>query len=129
MKPFLLAIFFIGLLTQFSLNSNAQDSHKMYRIAKIKVDARQLDKYTTALKEQMNAAIQLEPGVLSYNVVADKKDATQITILEVYASPEAYQSHIVTPHFKKYKETVKDMVLSLELIDAELVARVQKEHY
>jgi len=43
-------------------------------------------------------------------------------------SPEAYQSHIVTPHFKKYKETVKDMVLSLELIDAELVARVQKEH-
>ena len=129
MKPFLLATFFIGLLTQFSLNSNAQDGNKMYRIAKIKVDARQLDKYTTALKEQMNAAIQLEPGVLSYNVVADKKDATQITILEVYASPEAYQSHIVTPHFKKYKETVKDMVLSLELIDTELVARVQKEHY
>lgn len=129
MKPFLLATFFIGLLTQISLNSNAQDSNKMYRIAKIKVDASQLDKYTSALKEQMNAAIQLEPGVLSYNVVADKKDATQITILEVYASPEAYQSHIVTPHFKKYKETVKDMVLSLELIDAELVARVQKEHY
>jgi quinol monooxygenase YgiN len=100
----------------------------MYRIAKIKIDPAQLAKYTLALKEQMNTAIKLEPGVLSYNVVADKKDATQITILEEYASLEAYQSHIVTPHFKKYKETVKDMVLSLELIDATLVARVQKKH-
>ena len=77
----------------------------------------------------MNAAIQLEPGVLSYTVVADKKDANSITIFEVYASLEAYQSHIATPHFKKYKETVKDMVLSLELIDTELVARVQKADY
>lgn len=129
MKTLLLSTFFIGLLTLIGLHSNAQDSNKMYRIAKIKIDPTQLAKYTLALKEQMNTAIKLEPGVLSYNVVADKKDATQITILEVYASPEAYQSHIATPHFKKYKETVKNMVLSLELIDTELVARVQKEHY
>jgi quinol monooxygenase YgiN len=129
MKTLLLSTFFIGLLTLIGLHSNAQDSNRMYRIAKIKIDPTQLAKYTLALKEQMNTAIKLEPGVLSYNVVADKKDATQITILEVYASPEAYQSHIATPHFKKYKETVKNMVLSLELIDTELVARVQKEHY
>lgn len=101
----------------------------MYRIAKIKVDAGQLDKYTSALKEQMNAAIKSEPGVLSYTAVADKKDAALITILEVYANPEAYQSHILTPHFKKYKETVKDMVLSLELMDLEFVARAKKADY
>ena len=77
----------------------------------------------------MNAAIKLEPGVLSYTAVADKKDATLITIFEVYASVEAYQSHIIAPHFKKYKETVKDMVLSLELIDTELVARAQKDNF
>lgn len=129
MKRILLSTLFIGLLILISSNSNAQDSNKMYRIAKIKLVASQLDKYTAALKEQMNTAIKLEPGVLSYNVVADKKDATQITILEAYASVEAYQSHILTAHFKKYKETVKDMVLSLELIDTELVARVHKEGY
>ena len=69
----------------------------------------------------MNAAIKLEPGVLSYTAVADKKEPTSITIFEVYASLDAYQSHILTPHFKKYKETVRDMVLSLELIDTDLV--------
>ena len=101
----------------------------MYRIAKIKVDINQLENYKIALKEQMNTAIKVEPGVLSYTVVADKKDITLITILEVYANLEAYQSHILTPHFKKYKDTVKDMVLSLELIDTELIERVHKDDF
>jgi len=101
----------------------------MYRIAKIKVDIDQLEKYKVALKEQMNTAIKLEPGVLSYTVVADKKDLSLITIIEVYANLEAYQSHILTPHFKKYKDTVKDMVLSLELIDTELIERVHKDDF
>lgn len=118
-----------GILVTIAFTSNAQSSNRMYRIAKIKVDANQLSAYKVALQEQMNAAIKLEPGVLSYTAVADKKDATQITILEVYASQEAYQSHILTPHFKKYKESVKDMVLALELIDTELVVSAKKDSY
>ena len=101
----------------------------MYRIAKIKVDGNQLEQYKVALKEQMNTAIKVELGVLSYTVVADKKDSSLITIMEVYANLDAYQSHILTPHFKKYKDTVKDMVLSLELIDTELIERVHKSDY
>lgn len=126
MKRMIRSTLFLGLLILINTNSNAQDKNKMYRIAKIKVDASQLDKYTFALKEQMNAAIKLESGVLSYTAVADKKDPTLITILEVYANLEAYQSHILTPHFKKYKETVKDMVLSLELTDVDLVSAAKK---
>ena len=129
MKRILLTTIFLSIFNFLSLTATAQVNTKMHRIAKIKVDANQLERYQVALKEQMNAAIQFEPGVLSYTVVADKKDASSITIFEVYASLEAYKSHIATPHFKKYKETVKDMVLSLELIDTELVARVQKADY
>ncbi len=119
----------IFMLTLTSIQLKAQNSNKMYRIAKIKVDANQLDKYKSALQEQMETAIKLETGVLSYTAVADKKDASAITIFEVYANLDAYQSHILTPHFKKYKETVKDMVLSLELIDTDLVVRAKKSDY
>lgn len=119
----------IGILSIFSLTTKAQNSNTMYRIAKIKVEINQLDKYKAALKEQMDAAIKLEPGVLSYTVVADKKDATSITIFEVYANQEAYQLHIIAPHFKKYKETVKEMVLALELIDTDLIVRAKKADY
>ncbi len=102
---------------------------KMYRIANIKVDGNQLEAYKLALQEQMNAAINLEPGVLAYTAVSDKKDPTRITIFEVYASQAAYQAHTLAPHFKKYKDSVKDMVLSLELIDTDLVIRAEKADY
>lgn len=122
-------VLILGIFILFTVDLKAQNSSTMYRIAKIKVDKNQLEKYKAALQEQMNAAIKLEPGVLSYTALADKKDVTSITIFEVYASLEAYQSHIVTQHFKKYKETVKDMVLSLELIDTELVEKAKKSDY
>ncbi len=128
-KYFLQACLIMIGLASFNLQSKGQDAKRIYRIAKIKVDPKQLGKYKLALQEQMNAAIKLESGVLSYTAVADKKDTSLITILEVYANTEAYQSHILTPHFKKYKEAVKDMVLSLELIDTELVVSAKKKDF
>ena len=119
----------LGMVMLNTLESKAQNSNYMHRIAKIKVDSSQLENYKLALQEQMNTAIQLEPGVLSYTVVADKKDPSAITIFEAYANQEAYQSHIATPHFKKYTETVKNMVTSLELIDTDLLARVHQKEY
>ena len=120
---FLLAFLFAVYSSE---NAMAQDSNRMFRIAKIKVDPVQLEKYKLALREQMNAAIQNEPGVLSYYAVADKKDPSSITIFEIYADTAAYNAHILTPHFRKYKETVKDMVKSLELVDVSLVAAAKK---
>lgn len=129
MNRIIITALFLNIFILFCSNTNAQDKNNMYRIAKIKVDLNQLEQYKLALKEQMNTAIKLEPGVLSYTVVADKNDISSITIMEVYANLEAYQSHILTPHFKKYKDSVKNIVLSLELIDTELIERVHKSEY
>lgn len=128
-KQILIAILLCIVFIFSESQSKAQDSNRMYRIAKIKVDTKQLAVYTSLLQEQMTTAIKLEPGVLSYTAVADKKDPTSITILEVYASNEAYQSHILTPHFKKYKDAVKDMVMALELIDTHLVCSAKKDKF
>lgn len=129
MRKYIFQVFvIIGILTIISIESIGQDS-KIYRIAKIKVDYSQLENYKAALQEQMNAAIKSEPGVLSYNAVSDKKDATLITIFEVYENNEAYQSHVLTRHFKKYKEAVKNMVLSLELIDVDLIVSAKKSSF
>jgi quinol monooxygenase YgiN len=63
---------------------------------------------------------------LTYDAVADKTSPTDITILEIYADTAAYEAHITTAHFKKYKETVKDMVKSLELVDVNLIGSAKK---
>ncbi len=98
----------------------------MVRLAKITVDPAQINQYNTALKEQMKTAVGVEPGVLTYYAVADKSDPTRITILEIYADTAAYKKHIETPHFKKYKATVQNMVKSLELVDVDLIGKAVK---
>lgn len=120
-------LFIIVFFLSFNSTAMAQEKTQMVRFAKLKIDPQQLDKYNIALKEQMYAAIKLEPGVLSYTAVADKKDPSNITILEIYADTSAYQSHIETVHFKKYKETVKDMVQHLELVDLSIIGSAKKE--
>jgi quinol monooxygenase YgiN len=105
----------------------AQVKSQMVRLAKIKVDPLQLVQYNAALKEQMSTAIRMEAGVLTYYAVSDKSDPSSITILEIYADTAAYKMHIETSHFKKYKETVKDMVKSLELVDVNLIGFARKQ--
>lgn len=117
----------LGVLFVFIINAKAMAQDKrIYRIAKIKVDPAQLLNYNAALKEQMNTAISIEPGVLSYYAVADKNNPSYITIFEIYADSAAYKAHIETAHFKKYKEAVKDMVKSLELEDVDLIGYARK---
>ena len=72
---------------------------------------------TTLFYRRIEASLRLEPGVLALYAVAAKEAPGQVTILEIYADRAAYESHITTPHFRKYKEGTLDMVLSLELVD------------
>jgi hypothetical protein len=124
-KKGLLSILCTTAILFISCKTFSQDSNKIYRVAKIKVDSTQLNSYLIALKEQMNEAIRLEPGVLSYHALSEKVNPCSITIFETYADSSAYKMHINTRHFRKYKETVKNMVLFLELVDMNQLFRIE----
>jgi len=125
-RSFVLCITLLILTFAFCKKAMTQETNQMVRLAKIKVDPAQLEKYNAALKEQMSTAIRVEPGVLTYYAVADKSDPSSITILEIYADTAAYNFHVTTPHFRRYKETVKDMVKSLQLVDVTLIGSAKK---
>ena len=115
------------ILSAFASGSFTPADDQMVRIAKITIDPARLTEFKAVLKESMETAVGKEPGVLSYHAVSDKKNPTKITILEVYANVEAYESHIQTPHFQKYKSATSDMVKSLELVDVDVIGFVTKE--
>jgi len=92
------------------------EKDQLVRLAKLVIDSTQLDAYNAILKEGMEAAVRLEPGVLTLYAVAEKENPTHITILEIYASQDAYEAHLKTPHFLKYKNGTMAMVKSLELV-------------
>ena len=69
------------------------------------------------LKEEIKASMRLEPGVLTLYATAEKDAPHHVTILEIYADRAAYESHLQTPHFQKYKQGTLEMVQQLELVD------------
>jgi quinol monooxygenase YgiN len=94
----------------------AQATKEPYvRVAEIEIDPAQLEAYTTAIKEQVEAALRLEPGVLALYSVADQENPAHVTVFEIYADAAAYKAHLETAHFKHYKITTQDMVKSLKL--------------
>ena len=96
----------------------AQEKKQIVRLAKLVIDSTQLESYKSILKEGIETAVRIEPGVLTLYAVSEKAKPTHITILEIYADEEAYQAHLKTPHFIKYKTSTKDMVKSLELVES-----------
>lgn len=98
-------------------NVSAQSKEIMIRISEIEIDSNYLNEYNTILKEESRASVQLEPGVIAIYPMYQKANPTQIRILEIYANREAYEAHLKTPHFQKYKTTTLKMVKSLKLID------------
>jgi quinol monooxygenase YgiN len=128
-KPNLLIILTVCMLSTLpSGTASAQTDQRYMRIARIVVDSAQLENYRAALREGIETAVRVEPGVLSLYAVYDKAAPTHVTVFEIYADEAAYHSHIETPHFKKYKNTTKDMVKSLELIDVTPIALAAKQH-
>jgi 4-carboxymuconolactone decarboxylase len=100
----------------WSAKPQAQKPQKV-RLARIVVDSTRLASYKALLKEGVEAAMRKEPGVLSLYAVFEKKKPNHLTILEVYADEAAYQAHLKTPHFLKYKNGTLGMVQELELVD------------
>ena len=97
----------------------APATNNLVRLSKITVDPARLDAYNALLKEEIEASMRLEPGVLTLYATAEKDAPHKITILEIYADRTAYENHLKTPHFQKYKQGTLPMVKELELVDTD----------
>lgn len=87
------------------------------RLSKIEVYPEFLDEYIKYATEVGEISLRTEPGVLTMYAVGEKENPCKITILETYASRKAYDKHIASAHFRKYKQGTLHMVKSLVLSD------------
>ena len=87
------------------------------RLSRIEVDPAQLPEYLALVTECGRESMAKEPGVYMMYSMQEKAHPERITILEIYADRAAYDHHIQTPHFQKYKQTTLKMVKQLDLLD------------
>lgn len=91
----------------------------MVRLAEIEIYPKYLEEYKVILQQESRASVQVEPGVISIFPMYEKENPTQLRLLEIYADRQAYEQHLKTPHFQKYKTSTLKMVKSLKLVEME----------
>jgi quinol monooxygenase YgiN len=99
--------------------SAQKPTNPLVRLAELEIVPAQLDAYKAALHEEIETSIRVEPGVLTLYAVTVKGQPNQVRLFEMYASPDAYQAHLQSEHFKKYKSVTATMVKSLRLVETE----------
>ena len=104
-----------ALLPGLMIAANGFAQGVIVRIAEIEVYPQYLEEYLTFANEVDRLSIEREPGVICLYPMQSAEDSCQIRILEIYASEEAYQQHLKTDHFLKYKQGTLHMVKSLKL--------------
>ena len=109
-------LLFTAVMLVLSLTAAAQENQTMIvRLAEIEVYPQHLKEYLEAANEVDRLSVEREPGVVCLFPMQSAEDSTKIRILEIYASEEAYQQHLKTDHFQKYKQGTLHMVKDLKL--------------
>lgn len=96
---------------------DAMTADGIVRLSRIEVYPQYLDEYMKYAVEVGEISMRTEPGVLTMYAVSEKDNPCNVTILETYASRKAYEKHIASAHFQKYKQGTLRMVKSLDLVD------------
>ncbi len=95
--------------------------HSIVRLAELEIDPAQVEAYKRALKEEIEASVRVEPGVLTLYAISVKEHPEQIRLFEEYRDAAAYQTHLQSAHFLKYKAETHAMIKSLRLLETDQI--------
>ena len=101
----LFATFLLGLLGGYAL-SKPTPGDVVVRIAQLEIDPAQLEAFKRAVREEMEDAVRIEPGVLAIYAVAEKDNPARLHFFEIYTS------------FRKYLAVTQTMIRDRKLIEA-----------
>lgn len=69
----------------------------------------QLDNFKAAVIENARNSVQ-EPGIARFDVIQQQDDPTRFMLVEVYRTELDTHKHKQTAHYKKWRDTVEEMM-------------------
>ena len=90
-------------------------------VATIKTVPGKRDDYLTFLKAHGKRCLATEPGTLQFEILVPHEEADTIMLYEVYASPEAFQTHFNGPSIQQMRQEAAGLQVSLKGVRCNLV--------
>ena len=75
----------------------------------VHVKSDQIEAFRKASLENARNSIQ-EPGIARFDIIQQQDDLTRFVLVEVYRTPDDPARHKETAHYKKWRDTVADMM-------------------
>lgn len=69
----------------------------------------QVEAFKAATLDNARSSVQ-EPGVARFDVIQQRDDPTRFVLVEVYRTSDDPAGHKETAHYKKWRDTVADMM-------------------
>jgi quinol monooxygenase YgiN len=93
---------------------------KLAIVATIKTVPGKRDEFLKRLKAHGQRCLATEPGTLKFDILVPKEEADTLMLYEVYASPEAFQTHWTGPSMQQVKEDTAGLQVSLSGVRCDL---------
>jgi quinol monooxygenase YgiN len=90
-------------------------------VATIKTVPGKRDEYLTFLGAHRRRCLATEPGTLQFDVLVPQEEADTVMVYEVYASPEAFQTHWNGTSIQQMRQDVSELQVSIEGVRCNLV--------
>ena len=75
-----------------------------------------VEAFKAASVENAQQSVQ-EPGIARFDVIQQHDDPTRFVLVEVYRTPEAPAAHKETAHYAAWRDTVRRVTMSPEVIE------------
>ena len=90
-------------------------------VATIKTVPGKRDEYLAVLKAHGKRCLATEPGTLQFEILVPEEDADTVMLYEVYASPEAFQTHWNGGSLQQAKQEGASLQVSLNGVHLSLI--------
>lgn len=105
------------MCASYSYSNGVIQTSEIVRLSKVTIRSEMIQPYLAAVAECGRISMARESGVRMMYSMQSKQSLNCVTILEIYQDQEAYDRHIQTPHFLRYKQDTLQMIQKLELLD------------
>ena len=94
---------------------------KLAIVATIKTVSGKRDEYLTFLKAHGKRCLATEPGTLQFDILLSQEEVDTLMVYEVYASPDAFQTHWNGTSIQQMKQEAAGLQVSLKGVRCNLV--------
>ncbi len=80
-------------------------------VAPIQIKPGCKEQFVEGIVGDAQGSLNDEPGCRRFDVIQDAGDDNRVWLYEVYDDEDAFQAHLETPHFIKFRDAAADIVV------------------